>query len=156
MSPPEPDLPVPYEAAEPEVFAYPPLTQDQENFCLAVIEFGGNVGKAYRAAFGDESTFPIAKGKVLLGLPQVALKIKTITDALEEGVLISTGAHLDELARIRDLSLATGEFKVALAAERSRGEAVGIYQKHDAKNKDNLRGNVVIQIAMASQHDKDI
>lgn len=157
MSPPEPALPALVQEAEVEVFAYPPLTQEEDDFCLGVIEFGGNIGKAYRAAFGDESTFPIAKGKKLLGLPQIALKIKSITDALDEGALISTSAHLDELARIRDLASATGELKVAYQAERSRGEAVGIYQKHDAKNRGGGGGNQVqINVVMASPHDRDI
>lgn len=160
MSPPvelQQEYPLPVPVEEPEVFAYPPLTQEEDDFCLGVIEFGGNIGKAYRAAFGDDSTFPIAKGKKLLALPQVALKVKAITDALDEGALISVSAHLDELARIRDLSMATGELKVAYQAERSRGEAVGIYQKHEAKNKGGGGGNQVqINVVMASPHDRDI
>lgn len=155
VPPQEPSLPALVE--EPVILAYPPLTQDEENFCLAILEFGGNVGKAYKTVFGEDVQFPAAKGKALLGLPAVALKIKAITDAVEEGTMISVSAHLEELARIRDLSMATGELKVAYQAERSRGEAVGIYQKHDAKNKGNGGGNqVVIQVTMASKHDVDI
>jgi hypothetical protein len=144
------------QAQEPVVFAYPPLTREQEDFALAVVEYGGNIAAAYKAAFGDDAKMPTARGKELMGLPAVALKIKAITDSVEDACLISVGAHLTELARIRDLSIATGELKVAFSAERSRGEAVGIYQKHDAKNKNPGGNQVVIQVNMASPHDKDI
>lgn len=133
---------------------YPPLSTEEEDFCLAVIEFEGNIGKAYRAVFGDEELLPAAKGKALLANPAMALRIKSITDAVGEAALISVGAHLDSLARIRDLSIAQGEMKVAYQAERSRGEAVGIYQKHE---KGGGGGNqVAIQIVMASKHDETI
>lgn len=135
---------------------YPPLTRDEESFCLAVIEFEGNIPKAYRAVFGDDEALPGARGKELLARPAVALKIKSITDAVGEATLISVGAHLDSLARIRDLSIAQGELKVAYQAERSRGEAVGIYQKHDAKKQGGGGNQVQINVVMASKHDASI
>jgi prefoldin subunit 5 len=92
----------------------------------------------------------------MLCRPQVALKIKTLTDAIQDASLISLGAHLNELASIRDLAKFTNQLKTALAAERARGEAVGIYQKHDAQNKGKLSGAVNIQINMASPHDVSI
>lgn len=134
---------------------YPPLTKQEEDFCLAVIEFEGNIGKAYRAVFGDEEALPSARGKEILAKPAAALRIKAITDAVGEATLISVGAHLDSLARIRDLSIAQGELKTAYQAERSRGEAVGIYQKHD-KNKNPGGNQVQINVVMASKHDASI
>lgn len=132
----------------------PACTQDEETFALAVIEANGNIAAAYRMAFGEDP-YPLARGKQMLCLPQVALKIKHLTDAIQDASLISVGAHLHELADIRDLAKGTGQLKTALAAEIARGEAVGIYQKHDANNKGNT-GQVNIQINMASKHDVSI
>lgn len=136
-------------------FEYPPLTQDEETFALAIIECSGNVAAAYKMTFGTDSQMPLARGKELLCKPAIALKIRAITDAVQEASLISVGAHLDQLATIRDLSIVTGQLKTAYMAERSRGEAVGIYQKHDANNKGG-GNNVQINVVMASKHDKDI
>lgn len=133
----------------------PACNQDEETFALAVIESNGNIASAYRMAFGDDP-FPLARGKQYLCRPQVALKIKTLTDAIQDASLISVGAHLHELADIRDLAKTTGQLKTALAAERARGEAVGIYQKHDAGNQGKGTGQVNIQINMASKHDVSI
>jgi hypothetical protein len=133
----------------------PACTQDEETFALAVIEANGNIASAYRMAFGDD-LYPLARGKQFLCRPQVALKIKELTDAIQDASLISVGAHLHELADIRDLAKGTGQLKTALAAERARGEAVGIYQKHDAQNKGKGTGSVNIQINMASKHDVNI
>lgn len=152
------DEPAPLAVLEPvdEVISYPPLSVDEETFALAIIECSGNIAAAYRMAFPEDHSFPLARGKELLTKPAIALKIKQITDAVQEASLISVGAHLDQLAKIRDLSIVTGQLKVAYQAERSRGEAVGIYQKHDAKNKGGGNTAVQINIAMASPHDKDI
>lgn len=146
------------EQAAVSVIEYPPLTQDEETFALAVIECSGNISAAYRMVYGADEPMPLARGKALLAKPAIALKIRDITDAVQEASLISVGAHLDQLAKIRDLSVVTGQLKVAYQAERSRGEAVGIYQKHDAKNKGGGGGNTAVQInvTMASKHDANI
>lgn len=140
-----------------ETLKYPSLTVDEETFALAVVESSGNIAAAYRMTYGNDVKFPLARGKSLLCNPSVALKIRDITDAIQDASLISVGAHLHELAEIRDLAKATGQLKTALAAERHRGEAVGIYQKHDAANKG--KGNnqaVQVNINMASKHDVNI
>lgn len=140
-----------------QVHQYPALTRDEETFALAIIECGGNISAAYKMAFPDDHDMPLARGKALLAKPAIALKIRDITDAVQEASLVSVGAHLDQLARIRDLSIVTGEMKVAYQAERSRGEAVGIYQKHDTNNKGKGNGTAIqINIVSASPHDKDI
>lgn len=135
----------------------PKCTEDEATFALAVVESNGNIAAAFRMAFGpDASQFPLARGKEFLCRPQVALKIKELTDTIQDASLISIGAHLHELADIRDLAKATGQLKTALAAERHRGEAVGIYQRHDPAAKGRSSGAVNIQINMASAHDVTI
>lgn len=143
--------------AESAVVEYPPLTLDEETFALAIIETSGNIAAAYKMVFGQDEKMPLAKGKALLAKPAVALKIRDITDAVQEASLISVGAHLDQLATIRDLSIVTGQLKTAYMAERSRGEAVGIYQKHDKNNQGGKPTTAVqINVTMASKHDVNI
>ncbi len=146
------DLPIPQ--GEVHV-AYPPLTRDEDTFALAIIEFSGNVKAAYVATFGVDP-FALARGHELLAKPAIALKIRSITDSIQDQSLISVGSHLNELAEIRDLAKATGQLKTALAAERNRGEAVGIYQKHDAMAKGKGNGNVNLQVNFVSKHDQNI
>lgn len=148
------EQPLPVQVVEP---LYPPLTQDEDTFALAIIESSGNVAAAYKMVFGIDSHMPLAKGKELLSKPGIALRIREITDSIQEASLISVGAHLQQMATIRDLAIVTGQLKVAYSAERARGEAVGIYQKHDAANK-NKGGTQAVQIniSMASKHDVNI
>lgn len=149
----EPVLPA--QVVESVMQLYPELSSDEETFCLAVVECGGNISAAYKMVFGPEAPFPLARGTALLALPQVALKVKSITDAVQEASLVSVGAHLDQLAKIRDLAMARGEIKTAYLSERARGEAVGIYQKHE---KGSGKGGTAVQINvnMASKHDVNI
>lgn len=150
------EAPVELVVHDEPAFQYPALTQEEETFALAMVECAGNVSAAYRMAYGPDVLMPLARGKELLCNPSVALKIRDLTDKIEDASLISVGAHLNQLATIRDIAIATGQIKVAYSAERSRGEAVGIYQKHDAKNQGKGNGAVNIQINMASKHDASI
>lgn len=152
----QPQEAMPVEVKSDGTIAYPPLTQEEETFALAIIESGGNVPAAYRMAFGTEAPFPAARGKELLLKPAIVLKIKAINDAMDDSMLISVGAHLDSLAQIRDLAIATGQLKVALNAEKSRGEAVGIYQRHDKGKGGGGTTAVQINLTMASKHDENI
>ena len=135
-------------------FEYPPLTQAEDTFALAVIECGGNVSSAYKMTFGADSPFPVARGKELLSKPQVALRIKEITDKIQDASLISMGAHLYELADIRDLAKTSGQLKVALSAERARGEVDGLYDSFAAQGKNAPPAS--IQINLVSKFDVNI
>lgn len=134
----------------------PQCTVEEATFALAITECNGNVAAAYRMTFGPDAQYPLSRGTELLTRPQVAFKIKDITERIQDAALISVGAHLMELADIRDLAKTTGQLKTALNAERTRGEAGGIYRRHDAANKGGLSGAVNIQINMASKHDVSI
>lgn len=109
--------------------ALPALTSTEDTFALCVIEYGGNLGAAYRAAFGDNVSNPAAKARELLLRPEVAKRVMKLTEAVQESALISLGSHLTKLAEIRDLGITTGQLKVALSAERNRGEVAGFYQQ---------------------------
>jgi len=132
---------------------YPVLTAQQDMFALAMVEYSGNIAAAYRAV-DPVSNVPGARGRALLLLPQVALRIRDLTEKIQDSALISMGAHLNELATIRDLAKHIGDLKVALASERCRGEAAGLYVK--AMGGSVKGGPVMIQINMASEYDVDI
>jgi hypothetical protein len=136
----------------PPVIPEPPkLTMQEDTFALAVIEYAGNVGAAYRAAFGADQEYAAAKGKQLLGNPLVQERINGIMSKIQDSNLISLGAHLAELADIRDTAKVTGQIKVALDAERSRGEAGGLYAKHNAAKAADLSNAVVINVMSPDQ-----
>lgn len=140
----------------PETLAdYPPLSSEEDTFALAMIEYGGNLLKAYRAAFGPNQSMPTARAKQLLNNPAIALRIRELSESIKEATFITLGTHLAQLAAIRDEAFDQGQLKVAYTAERSRGEVVGLYnrfQHGDAKDK----APVAIQINFASPHDQSI
>jgi hypothetical protein len=116
------------------------LTPAEDTFALGVIEYNGNIGAAYRAAYGSEAKYAIAKGKELLCRPEIAKRIAQLQELVNEQALISLGSHLGMLAEIRDQAIVTGELKVALNAEKSRGEVAGFYQGKGAGGRGNEGG----------------
>ena len=109
-----------------------PLSSDEDTFALAVIEYGGNLGAAYKSVFGQDVSNAGVKARNLITRPEIAKRIQELTVAVEEHALVSLGSHLVKLAEIRDIAIDTGQLKVALGAETKRGEAAGFYTKHQA------------------------
>lgn len=103
-----------------------PLSIDEENFALAVVEHGGNIKAAYVSVFGDTGNAG-ARGKRLLMDPRVSARVIDLNGAVAASSLITMESHLIELANIRDLAKSAGSLKVALAAEESRGKVAGYY-----------------------------
>ena len=129
----------------------PPLTPDEDTFCLAVIEYGGNLGAAYKAAFGADQTLPIARARELITRPEVAKRIHALTLATEEHALVSLGSHLVKLAEIRDVAIDNMQLKTALDAEVKRGEVAGFYHsKTPTKPTNPGEGGPMVQINIGS------
>lgn len=103
------------------------LTMDEDNFALAVVEYGGNLTLAYKATFGEHATAPRAKAYELMKKPCVRARIDELRGCVQETMLVSMSCHLTELANIRDLAKAQGAVKVALEAEVQRGKVAGYY-----------------------------
>ncbi len=114
--------------AEIPVESLVPLTADEDTFCMCVIEYGGNLGAAYRAAFGKKVATPVQRAQELINRPEVALRIKHLAEATQEHALISLGSHLLQLAVLRDKSVKIGDMRTALASEVKRGEVAGFYK----------------------------
>jgi phage terminase small subunit len=103
------------------------LSSQEDSFCLAYIEYSGNVGKAFRSAYGDHCASPAARGRQLLLKPAIVARIRELSEANKEYTLMSLQDHLGELADIRDLAKGSGMYKVAMEAEVNRGKAAGLY-----------------------------
>lgn len=122
------------------------ITQQEDTFCLAVIECGGNLPAAYRQAFGEDAGNPGARARELLTRPEIAKRVQALTMAVEEHALVSLGSHLIELATIRDMAKKTDNLKVALQAETKRGEAAGFYTGKAADPKAPAGSSVTVVI----------
>jgi hypothetical protein len=136
---------------EPEL---PPLSVDEDSFALAVVECGGNLSSAYRMVFGEDAKTPMARGRALLAKPQIVARIHELSETIKESTLVSLGTHLQELSIIRDMAKVQGQLKIALQAERSRGEVVGLYNKFEHGDRGN--GPVNVQINLVSKYDVNI
>lgn len=110
------------------------LSAAEDNFCLGVIEYGGNLGAAYRSAFGIGIANPAARGKALINRPDIALRIQQLANATQEHALISLGSHFMQLARIRDTAIQIGDVRTGLAAEVKRGELAKFYATEEKKD----------------------
>jgi hypothetical protein len=138
----------------------PPLTAKEDMFALAVIEYGGNLRKAYEEAFGVGDTTPVAKARALIARPEIALRIRDITESVQENALVSLGSHLVELADIRDLAKYQGQLKVALNAEEARGRVAGLYIGKEGAGTKNGSGagtsNPMVMISITTHQDANI
>lgn len=128
-----------------EVVTLPALTQEEDTFAMAVIEYGGNLAAAYRAAFGKDAASPIAHARLMISRPEIAKRIQELTELTQEHALISLGSHLQELAEIRDLSKVSGQLKTAMESERLRGVVAGFY-KESVKDPEEKQSKVFIQL----------
>jgi hypothetical protein len=125
------------------------LTEAEQTFCLAVIEYGGNLAAAYRAAFGNAGPGMIARAHELISRPEIATRIKQLHAVVDEHAYFSLGSHMAELANIRDLAKAVNDFKTALIAEQTRGQVMGFYgvkQPAGGKTPQTDRPAVIINI----------
>lgn len=136
---------------------YKPLSRDEDNFCLAVIEYGGNLAQAYRSVFG-RTTAMTARAQALLARPEIRFRIQDLTESVHQGALISLGSHLVELASIRDLAKTQAQLKVALSAERARGEVAGFYagKMASAPPGPQQLANPMVVIHVGTPQDRDI
>lgn len=129
----------------------PVLSLQEDTFCLAVIEYAGNLGAAYRSAFGAESSNAAARARLLISRPEIAKRIQELVELTQEHALITLGSHLEELANIRDMAKVQGDLKAALMAEVKRGEVVNLYKREE--NNANKRPAVFIGIGVKSSSD---
>jgi len=106
-----------------------PLTQKQENFCLAYIETG-NASEAYRQAYsaGKMTAASVHRAaKELLDIPKITARVKELRAPSIERAQLTLDGHLDDLKRLRDTAEKEGKYSAAISAEIARGKAAGLY-----------------------------
>lgn len=121
------------------------LNSQDDSFCLAVVEYAGNLGAAYRAVWPDEP-YPLAKAREKLARPEIAARVNQLAAIQDEHAGVSLGSHVAMLAHIRDLAVAKEQFKVALGAEVARAAAVGIGVVNKPKVVDGEEAKPAVQI----------
>ena len=138
----------------------PSLTLDEDTFCLAVIEYGGNLRKAFQEVYGVDVSQPTARARALIARPEIQVRIQDLGSSVTEQSLISLGGHMVELAEIRDLAKAQGNTKDALASEIARGKVAGFYVgKGDSAAPPRSAGelaNPMVVIQITTPHDGNI
>lgn len=105
------------------------LTEKQEKFCrIYATEDVTRTEAARLAGYGD-GTAAWAASRFLNGrdYPQILARIAEIKEELAKKYEVTFDGHVRQLARIRDMALDKGNFTAAHAAEKSRGQAAGLY-----------------------------
>jgi hypothetical protein len=105
------------------------LTEKQEKFCrIYATEDVTRTEAAKMAGFGD-GTASWAASRFLNGrdYPHVLARVGEIKEELARKYEVTFDGHIRQLARIRDMALEKGNYTAAHAAEKSRGQAAGLY-----------------------------
>lgn len=105
------------------------LTEKQEKFCrIYATEDVTRTEAARLAGYGD-GTAAWAASRFLNGrdYPHILARIAEIKEELSRKYEVTFDGHVRQLARIRDMALDKGNFTAAHAAEKSRGQAAGLY-----------------------------
>jgi phage terminase small subunit len=105
------------------------LTEKQEKFCrIYATEDVTRTEAARQAGFAD-NTAAWAASRFLNGrdYPHVLVRIAEIKEELSRKYEVTFDSHIRQLAKIRDMALEKGNYTAAVAAEKSRGQAGGLY-----------------------------
>lgn len=105
------------------------LTEKQEKFCrIYATEDVTRTEAARQAGYSDKAA-PVVGSKFLNGrdFPHIIARIAELKEELSKKYEVTFDGHIRQLARIRDMALDKGNYTAAVAAEKSRGQAAGIY-----------------------------
>jgi len=133
------------------------LTEKQEKFCRIYATEDVTRTEAARQAGYTETTAPIAGSRFLNGrdYPHILVRIAEIKEELARKYEVTFDSHIRQLARIRDMALEKGNYTAAVAAEKSRGQAGGLYVSRSeilvGKIDQMSREDVIAEIAKLQQ-----
>lgn len=105
------------------------ITPKQEEFArIYCTEDISQTEAAIRAGYSVKSAHAIAS-QLLDGkrYPHVVERIREIKAELSRKYEVTFESHVKKLAEIRDLAITNGNYPAAVAAEKSRGQAAGLY-----------------------------
>lgn len=100
------------------------ITPRQEKFCQLVAT--GTMTNTEAARQAGLSDVPVTVSKLLRN-PVVATRIADLQAHHAQKYEVTFEKHVMKLAEIRDAALEKGNFTAAVAAEKSRGQAAGLY-----------------------------
>lgn len=105
------------------------LTEKQEKFCRIYATEDVTRTEAARQAGFVDNTAAWAASRFLNGrdYPHILVRIAEIKEELSRKYEVTFDSHIRQLAKIRDLALEKGNYTAAVAAEKSRGQAGGLY-----------------------------
>lgn len=103
------------------------ITEMQEKFCQ--IYATQNVTQTEAARLAGYVDAASAASKFLNGKdhPNIVARIREIKAELAKKYEVTYDNHITELAKIRDIALQNGQTAAAVAAEKQRGMAAGLY-----------------------------
>ncbi|CAB4120845.1 hypothetical protein UFOVP2_23 [uncultured Caudovirales phage] len=127
------------------------LSSEEDMFCLAVIEYSGNLGMAYQSVWPDTRA-PLAQARELMLRSGIQERISELNGSIKDAALCTIESHLSELAVIRDLSKSMGNVKVALAAEQARGTVSGHYKSKGENTPDPVNATHLEKLASRLQN----
>jgi hypothetical protein len=107
----------------------PELTDKQEKFVQGLLA-GLKTVDAYRAAYdcsGMSSNSVWREASVMSRHSKIAQWLAAAREACMGAGTVSLEGHLQQLERIREIALASGNIGAAVAAEQSRGKVTGHY-----------------------------
>lgn len=105
------------------------LTEKQEKFCRIYATEDVTRTEAARLAGYSGTSAPVVGSKFLNGrdFPHILARVAEIKEELAAKYEVTFDGHIRQLAKIRDMALEKGNFTAAVAAEKSRGMAGGLY-----------------------------
>ena len=105
------------------------LTEKQERFCRIYATEDVTRTEAARQAGFVDNTAAWAASRFLNGrdYPHILVRIAEIKEELSRKYEVTFDSHIRQLAKIRDMALEKGNYTAAVAAEKSRGQAGGLY-----------------------------
>jgi len=103
------------------------ITDMQEKFCQ--IYATQNVTQTEAARLAGYKAPDVVASKFLNGRdhPNIVARIREIKAELAKKYEVTYDNHITELAKIRDIALQNGQTAAAVAAEKQRGMAAGLY-----------------------------
>jgi phage terminase small subunit len=105
------------------------ITKMQEEFArIYACEELNQTEAALKAGYSPKSA-PAIASQLLNGkrFPMVVERIREIKQEIGRKYEVTFDGHVRKLAEIRDAALTSGNFNAAVAAEKSRGQAAGLY-----------------------------
>lgn len=127
-----PALPVP--VTDETADALPELTPQQTDFVRAILA-GKSATEAYREAY-DCSNMALttiwSRASEMKRHGKVSVWIREARKAKLGTAVLTIDSHIQELERLREIALETGNVGAAVQAEQLRGKATGIYIERHA------------------------